>query len=461
VEDGLRRRHPTASAALALGGLIPVLTIAALDADGRILDPLSPVLVGGAAASNITDVRFEGRLWVSGSFLCCLLGAAVLGPSAGAFIALSSEIAAWAWRRYPLAPLATNCFGAVAPTWLAGVALAALMPYVGTEGLDFDIALAGIACLSVAANIAIVASLMSLHEDLPLLKHVAAYRRLLPFLGANVVLLVAVTEAYRRVGVAAASFLIVVMLVFNYVVRLLVDAREQVSEIEQLSTSRGHLVAEAIDAEDRARRELATQLHDDALQGLLAARQDLEDAGDGDANSLARAEAAIRETVTKLRDAVFELHPAVLEHAGLEAAIRAVAEEHAQRAGFKSHVSINPDVSSLNDHLLFSLARELVVNASKHANAANVWVRAICDDETVELIVRDDGKGFRVTERSEAVRAGHIGLESSRERVEAIGGEFRLDTTPGVGTQVRLLLPVSKLKQVRLAGTATPAIRDA
>jgi len=461
VEDGLRRRHPTASAAIALGGLIPVLTVATLNADGRILDPLTLVLVAGAAASNITDVRFAGRLWVSGSFLCCLLGAAVLGASAGAFIALSSEIAAWAWARYALAPLATNCFGAVAPTWLAGVALAALTPYVGTEGLDFDVALAGIACLDLAANIVIVASLMALHEDLPLLKHVAAYRRLLPFLGANIVLLVAVTEAYRRVGIAAASFLIVVMLVFNYVVRLFVDARDRVKEIEQLSTSRGRLVAEAVNAEDRARRELATQLHDDALQALLAARQDLEDASLGDAESLTRAEAAVRETVTKLRDAVFELHPAVLEHAGLEPAIFAVAEEQARRADFKSHVSIDPEVSGLNDHLLFSLIRELVVNASRHADAANVWVRAESRDETVEVIVRDDGRGFRETDRSEAVRTGHIGLASSLERVEALGGEFRLETTPGVGTRVRILLPLSRLRQVRLTEAATPTIRDA
>jgi two-component system, NarL family, sensor kinase len=446
---------------IALGGLIPVLTVAALDADGRILNPLTLVLVAGAAASNITDVRFEGRLWVSGSFLCCLLGAAVLGPSAGAFIALSSEIAAWAWRRYALAPLATNCFGAVAPTWLAGVALAALTPSVGTEGLDFDIALAGIACLTLAVNIAIVASLMALHEDLSLLKHVAAYRRLLPFLGANTVLLVAVTEAYRRVGIAAASFLIVVMLVFNYVVRLFVDARERVGEIERLSTSRGRLVVEAVNAEDRARRELATQLHDDALQVLLAARQDLEDARGGDAKSLGRAEAAIRETVTKLRNAVFELHPAVLEHAGLQPAILAVAEEHARRVGFNSHLSINPDVSGLNDHLVFSLVRELIVNASKHANAANVWVQAVCDDQTVEVIVRDDGRGFRVPDRSEAVRAGHIGLASSLERVEALGGELRVETTPGVGTRVRILLPLSALKQARLAGEAIPATLDA
>jgi two-component system NarL family sensor kinase len=302
---------------------------------------------------------------------------------------------------------------------------------------------------------------MSLHEDLPIVKHIAAYRRLLPFLGANIVLLVAVTEAYQRVGIAAASFLIVVMLVFTYVVRLFVDARDRVSEIEKLSRSRGRLVAEAVNAEDRVRRELATQLHDDALQALLAARQDLEDAGGGDAESLARAEAAVRETVAKLREAVFELHPAVLEHAGLEPAVFAVAEEHARRAGFSPHVSIAPDVSGLDDHLLFSLIRELVVNASRHARAANVWVQADCDDETVEVTVRDDGRGFRETDRSEAVQTGHIGLASSLERVEALGGKFRIETTLGLGTRVRILLPLSTLKQVGLTRAATPATRDA
>jgi two-component system NarL family sensor kinase len=194
---------------------------------------------------------------------------------------------------------------------------------------------------------------------------------------------------------------------------------------------------------------------------LLAARQDLEDASLGDAESLTRAEAAVRETVTKLRDAVFELHPAVIEHAGLEPAIFAVAEEQARRAGFKSHVSIDPEVSGLNDHLLFSLIRELVVNASRHANAANVWVRAESHDDTIQVIVRDDGRGFRETDRNEAVRTGHIGLASSLERVEALGGEFRLETTPGIGTRVRIVLPLSTLKQVRLTEAATPATRDA
>src|SRR5437764_2386215 len=69
-QDGLRRRHPTATVVIALGALIPMLGVVAVSIDARVLNPLLPVLLGGAAASSIMDVRFEGRLWVSGSFLC-------------------------------------------------------------------------------------------------------------------------------------------------------------------------------------------------------------------------------------------------------------------------------------------------------------------------------------------------------------------------------------------------------
>jgi signal transduction histidine kinase len=463
MEAGLRAKHPVASTVIAVGGLIPVLVLTALGVDQRILDPLTLVLIAGVAVSNVTDVRYEGRLWVSGSFLCCLLGAAVLGPSAGAVIALSGEILAWVWSRFALTALAINCVGTVAPTWASGVALAAIAPYSGSQGLDFDLALALIACADLAVNIAIVSSLMALHEELPLFGHVAAYRRLLPFLGANVVLLVAVTEAYRRVGIVAATFLIVVMLVFTYVVRLLVDARDRVNEIAKLSISQGRLAAEAVNADERARRELATELHDDALQALLAARQDLEEAKEGNPESAARAEKAVRETVSKLRNAVFELHPAVLEHAGLEAAVRAVANDHAQRAGFECHVVFDSNASHINDHLLFSLVRELVTNAGRHASPTNVWIVVERQQSDVEMSVRDDGRGFRPVELDRAIRTGHIGLASTRERAEALGGSFEVRTAPAAGTAVCIRLPVAALERARIvvAERATPAARDA
>ena len=268
-----------------------------------------------------------------------------------------------------------------------------------------------------------------------------------------------ITEAYYRVGIAAAIFLIAGMLVFTHVVRMLVDARQRANRISALAAERRQLVAEALDADERARRMLAEQLHDDALQTLLAAKQDLEDASRGDVAGVGRADAAVQATLVKLRSAVFELHPAILEHAGLESALIAVAEEYGRRAGFAAHVAVDPRLSGVDDHLVFALCRELIINAAKHAGAANVWVRLARAGPDVELEVRDDGGGFDADSRAEAVRDGHIGLASSAERVGAIGGELRVESQPRTGTIVRVRLPATGLPHAD-AGTeraVTPA----
>jgi two-component system NarL family sensor kinase len=334
---------------------------------------------------------------------------------------------------------------------------------VGSAGVEFDLALVIVASLELALNILIVSSLTGLYEGYPLLTHAVAYRRLGPFLGANIVFLVAITEAYRQVGIAAAVFLIVAMLLFTFVVRLFIDARKRAAEIEKLATSRGRLVAEAVNAEDRARRDLARQLHDDALQTLLTARQDLEEAIDGDDAGLIRADAAVRDTVVKLRDAVFDLHPAILEHAGLRAALSAVAHDEGQRAGFAPHVLVQPEAEVLNDYLVFSLARELLTNAARHSGATNVWISVRREPADLELLVRDDGRGFDDRRRTEAVTSGHIGLASSAERVEAVGGRLEIRTRPGGGTTVSIRLPVAQLEALDLRNSemSTPATRDA
>ncbi|HEV7460823.1 MAG TPA: ATP-binding protein [Solirubrobacteraceae bacterium] len=438
---GARARH-VATTAIALSALTPIVVVAAYAGDGRLGDPLLPVLAAGAAVSNVVDVRFAGRLWLSGSFLCCLMAVAVLGPSAGVAVALASELAAWAWSRFSFAQVVVNGLGAVAPTWIAGLVLLALRPVVGAAGLGFDLALGLVTCIAVVTNVLIVSSLMSLHEGTQLDGLVAAYRRFLPFLAANVVLLVAITETYHDVGIAAAISLIVVVLVFTYVVRLAVDARERADQVEALSADRGRLVAEAVGAEQEARRALAEHLHDGPLQALLSARQDIEEALAGDVKGLNRADQAVRSTVAVLRDAVFELHPSVLEHAGLGPALVAVAEAKGKQAGFVAHVSVDRAASGVNDQLLFSLARELIGNAAKHASARNVSVQLARCGDYIELVVRDDGQGFEPNKPRDAIRSGHIGLASIGERATAAGGDVKVNAQPGTGTTVTIRLPV-------------------
>lgn len=214
--------------------------------------------------------------------------------------------------------------------------------------------------------------------------------------------------------------------------------------IEALAASRGRLVAQALDAEDRERRRLAEALHDEAIQNLLAARQELAAAVGGEPD-VRLVQAGLDTTIKQLRDAVFNLHPYVLDHAGLPAALEAVAERYARRGGPRFDVDVAPDATGLHDKLLFSIARELIANATKHADARTVTVSVRRDDRKVVLEVADDGRGFETGRLDEALRAGHIGLASCAERAEAFGGRFEIISGHGQGTVVSAVLPAQEL----------------
>jgi two-component system NarL family sensor kinase len=213
------------------------------------------------------------------------------------------------------------------------------------------------------------------------------------------------------------------------------------SEVAALAASRGRLVAQTLDAEDHYRRELAEALHDDALQNLLAARQEL--APDrADAADFAMVRLGLDRTVAQLRGAVFDLHPYLLDHAGLGPALNAVAEEAARRGGFTPEVHVDPDVPSEHDQLLFSVGRELIRNVARHANADHLRATVTRDGDAATLVVSDDGRGFAHDRLPVAPLTGHIGLASMAERVEAVGGTFAIGGAPGAGTRVQVRLPL-------------------
>ena len=217
---------------------------------------------------------------------------------------------------------------------------------------------------------------------------------------------------------------------------------ERTRRVAELADRRRGLIAEALSAGERERRALAEGLHDHAIQNLLSARHDLEEIPDDHSGeALARANAALETTIAELREAVFELHPYVLEQAGLEAALRATGQRAARRGGFRIHFDLAAPYRHENEGLLFGAARELLTNAAVHAEAANVFVELGGDNGFVWLAVRDDGRGFDPAVLAERVAAGHIGLQSQRERVESAGGRFEIRSTPGRGTTVQVELP--------------------
>ena len=224
----------------------------------------------------------------------------------------------------------------------------------------------------------------------------------------------------------------------------LLRARDR--RIRSDADERGRLVAQALNGEERERRRLAELLHDDAVQNLLLARQELhEHKSRHDEDSYRRADAALASTIDQLRNEIFELHPYVLDHAGLRAALAVHAENATRRSGAEVDVSVNVDTARAGPHdqLILSLARELLANAAGHAKARRIELRLTDDAAAMVLVVHDDGKGFDAQRRTAALAQGHIGLATSAERVAAVGGTFEVDSAPARGTTITVTLPLA------------------
>jgi two-component system NarL family sensor kinase len=224
------------------------------------------------------------------------------------------------------------------------------------------------------------------------------------------------------------------------VVAILLDRRAE--RIRELAESRRSLVTQALNAEARARRELSYVLHDELVQELLCAQQDLKVARRGRPEYVDRAEAALAVAIGRLRHEIFRLHPHVLETAGLQAALDAVAGDQARGEAERPVVTVAPEAAGVDDELLFSLGRELLTNAARHAGARRIDLTVERTADAIVLSCRDDGRGMAPERRGEALAGGHLGLAACTERVEALGGSLEIATAPGRGTDVRATIPV-------------------
>lgn len=218
----------------------------------------------------------------------------------------------------------------------------------------------------------------------------------------------------------------------------LAECRRRLARAEAELEDRKQFVAQVMSAEDRARRRIAQLIHDDALQSLLAANQELQEAAPGRIG-VTRAHEVVSDSIRHLREAMLSLHPVTLERGGLDQALGAVARQAERQGGFEVEVSVAPAARERNDALVLAVARELLTNAARHSGASRVRVSVAEGSEPGELVVEvsDDGRGMAPERQREALAEGHIGLASVAQRVEAAGGTLELDGVRGGGTRAR------------------------
>jgi two-component system NarL family sensor kinase len=215
--------------------------------------------------------------------------------------------------------------------------------------------------------------------------------------------------------------------------------------LAELLQSRKRLVQETLQADERARARLAGDLHDGVLQNVLAVRYAVEEAAERDRSLQASAD-TLTGIAAEMRGVIGELHPRVLEHVGLQAALGALVRRAAERAP-EVEFRLDADAGSAHhgdrDGELYRSAQELVGNAVAHAGASTIDVTFRRGTEWDELVVADDGSGFDAAVLGDRLREGHIGLLALQERIEGAGGTVTVDPAPAAGSTITVRVPAT------------------
>ncbi|MCH0566461.1 MULTISPECIES: sensor histidine kinase [unclassified Streptomyces] len=219
--------------------------------------------------------------------------------------------------------------------------------------------------------------------------------------------------------------------------------RDRSRSVGTLMTQSRDLLGQAMDAEERERRNLAETLHNETLQNILAARHDLAEARESHREeAFTRADRTLAETVRQMRSILTELHPVVLEYLGLAQAVRRLVENIGERDGIRMHGEYGDIPRFAAEGIAFSATRELLNNIVQHSGARECRIDLRVRDGRLHLRIDDDGRGMQPGVLEASVRRGHIGLAALRVRVETAGGSFTVQPRHPTGTTALVQLPL-------------------
>src|SRR3989442_1321067 len=154
---------------------------------------------------------------------------------------------------------------------------------------------------------------------------------------------------------------------------------------------------------------------------------------------------AIQET----RGLIAGLRPATLDDLGLAGALAAEAREMAEETDWVLTTEVeDPGHLTLEaEATLFRVLHEALENVRTHAAAHRVRFSLKASDDDLVAVVADDGRGFLTTDWMDmGARSGHFGLLGMRERIALLGGECRITSRPGAGTEVRIRVPLTRVR---------------
>ncbi len=232
---------------------------------------------------------------------------------------------------------------------------------------------------------------------------------------------------------------------------------QDITDRKHAEDERKRLLQRLITAHEDERRHLSRELHDNIGQYLSALLIGLESCARLPElpaialDKLSYLKETTRQLELDVHGVALELRPTTLDDLGLEAALSSLTREWARRhqqrikavfnsAGFNNHAE---RLSSDVEVAIYRVVQEALTNVSRHSQADIVSVILARDDHHVQVIIEDDGVGFDAENlMSDAVENRRLGLMGMQERVQLVGGEFKIES--GAGTTIVVSIPLSQ-----------------
>jgi hypothetical protein len=254
---------------------------------------------------------------------------------------------------------------------------------------------------------------------------------------------------FGLLGILFLTILLVILLLKNAKKKqILIQQNAKIKEqefIQQLKNQELNGLDAILDAQEKERNRIADDLHDNLGSKIATLKLYIDEIvpKSGENNSpenVEKIKLLADETYKEVRKIAHNKNFGVLINKGLIPSIKTVASQISGTDKLKIEV-ININVKQhINNNIeiqIFRIIQELLTNIIKHANASEVVIQFSEDNNTLNILVEDNGKGFNPEDASPG-----IGITNIEKRIEKIDGEVVFDSTPGNGTTVILNIPI-------------------
>ena len=259
-------------------------------------------------------------------------------------------------------------------------------------------------------------------------------------------------DLWQILGLALAIGISVAILAIVYAGRLERRLRRQMAKDVELAHDLKELSAKLVSVQEQERRHIARELHDEIGQALTAVKVELAlaqraiDGAEGPINMLQAARTITDGALHQVRDLSYLLHPAALDEFGLVSAVDAYIKSFSKRheiVAELSHASMSSRLAPETEAAAYRIIQEALNNVAKHAKATECKVYLARQQDTLRIVVEDNGIGFDATAPRSADRRG-LGLIGIRERAAHLNGTVVIESVRGRGTRIVVELPVRR-----------------